>query len=97
MEAFLQQRRARGTILYASITGSHSFNLNVETSDEDYFAVFAAAPEVLFSTAPPVEAVSVLRLDGLCANCCCAARSWTVMHNLRTCWCTRWATIASCC
>jgi hypothetical protein len=44
----------RHELLFAMVAGSYAFNLNVESSDKDYFAVYAAnIDDVLDTLQPP--------------------------------------------
>lgn len=41
-QKFLASKNINGRILFAMIAGSHAYNLNIDNSDYDFFAVYAA-------------------------------------------------------
>eukprot|EP01080_Neovahlkampfia_damariscottae_P001009 gene1009-9915_t len=57
-EEFLKSKNVEGEIIFAMIGGSHCYNLNIETSDFDYIAIYAAKPSSLLGlpskSSPPV-------------------------------------------
>jgi len=46
-EDFLKLKNVEGEIIFAMIGGSHCYNLNIETSDFDYIAIYSAKPSSL--------------------------------------------------
>ncbi|KYR01273.1 hypothetical protein DLAC_02396 [Tieghemostelium lacteum] len=48
-EKILEKRKSKAKVIFFCLVGSHSFNLNVETSDKDYFGVFLADIEDVLS------------------------------------------------
>eukprot|EP01132_Coremiostelium_polycephalum_P000840 gene840-1047_t len=55
-EKILKDRKVKdGEILFFSLAGSHSFNLNIETSDKDYFGVFIGDIDDVLSLTPPIS------------------------------------------
>lgn len=58
-QQFMKLKNIEGTLLFASIVGSFSYNLNTPQSDKDYFAVYCAPLRDVLSL-PELQPVDVI-------------------------------------